>query len=148
MKKRFFALTIVFAMIACFHGCTVADYEPTSQVTTSIVGETYAGCPLEGEHEQYYTMDNQLLVAQSDCDDIKRNSTITVTFKGSQGPRRMLIEVQYRENGVVDWSEFGVAYLELNESQEYDVPAGHELEIYATACAGQSGDVVLQIEIN
>ncbi len=135
MKKRVLALVLALAMVACLSGC---DADDSAQVR-----------PLEGEHEQYYTMHTRLLAAQAVSGEIESDSTVTVYFAGTQGPTRMLVEVQHREAGASEWSEFEPVYLELNESQDYDIPARHELAIYATACEGQSsGDVTFRVTLN
>lgn len=148
MKKKFFAIILALAVVMSCAGGAMADYDLTAASNSTTETEISPRRPFVREYTKYFIMYTQITVMQDGNWDMWGDDTITVAFSATQGPTRMYVEVMYREDGTSSWSSFAPVYLNLNQSKNYDIPAGHEFLILATACAGQSGDATFQISLS
>lgn len=138
-----FLLSIVLCFSLPFSASATEVNLPNLPSTNPDAG-TYS---FSRKYTNYYAYASFIEVMQDANYDIFNDTTVTVSFTGTEGPAEISVMIQYKEDGATSWTHGGEDILSLQESVTCSIPEDYTFRIVAVIISGNSGYATLQVSL-
>lgn len=152
MKKNIVSLFIVMVLVvSCVVPVSAYDTEkfeePMSDIVT-ISEETANARGFSRDYTNHYTLNNTVEVMTDPNWDIWNDTSVTVTFKESEGPLVLHVTVYYKADNATAWTQGVTGTLRVGKSLTCSIPQDYTIKVEARSLQGNNGNATLKVALS
>lgn len=145
--KKFMTVVLALLMV-CSMSVSAFAAEVTTPVETVATEESVQPYAFSRNYTQFYSIDSRIEVMRDVNWDIFNDTTVTVSFKSTEGPTKFTVEIWYKEDSATTWTHAKTSTLYLNGSMSCSIPQDYTFIVMAKATSGNDGNATFQVALS
>lgn len=145
--KKFMTILLALLMV-CSMSVSAFAAEISTPVEISAGEESVQPYAFSRNYTQFYTIDSRVEVMRDVNWDIFNDTTVTVSFKSTEGPTKFSVEIWYKEDSATTWTYGKTQTLSLNGSMSCSIPENYTFIVMATPTSGSNGNATFQVSLS
>ena len=153
MKKRILSLLTSALLLLCAVQPTLAidtvsykGAEVSSEITTN--GESVMRRSFSRSYTKNLILAEPVVIVEDPNWDINNDSSVSVTFKSSEGPERCIIGIYYKADNASEWTLGTTEYVNLGDSTSCNIPEDYTFRVVAVSVQGSDGNATFQVTLS
>ena len=152
MKNHVLSLFLVlcvlmFSLSAHVSAVSVVENDEVAKASMSSGDDVVSPMGFVREYNAYMGSDSVEVMSDPNW-DIFSDTSVTVTFKSTQGPSEVLVFIESRKNDEEAWYINTFDYLELGDTLTCNIQENYEFRVTASRTEGDYGNVTFQVSLS
>lgn len=145
--KKFMAIVLALLMV-CSMSVSAFAAETTPSTENLAAEEAVQPRAFSRNYTQFYTINSRVEVMRDVNWDIFNDTTVSVSFKSTEGPTKFTVEIWYKADEATEWTHAKTSTLSLNGSMSCSIPQDYTFIVMAKATSGSNGNATFQVSLS